>query len=69
MEQDNDWVRNDSTFNEDLFHQNYPHLVKLGNEKFEKSVNAILFEMKANIKRELYHTINAKTRAKSTLFP
>ena len=69
MQQDDDWVRNDSNFYEDLFYQNYLHLVKLGNEKFEKSVKTILFKMTANIQRKLYHTIKAKTSAKSTLFP
>ena len=57
MQRDDNWVRNYSTLYKDLFYHNYLHLAKLENEKFQKSINAILFKMKANIKRKLYYTI------------
>ena len=69
MQQDENCVRSGSTLYDDLFYQNYPHLIELGNVKFAKSVTAIFFRIKAGIKRRHHCTIKPKTSTKSILFP
>ena len=68
IQHDDDWVRNYSTLYKDLFYQNYLHLAKLENEKFRKSINAILFKINANIKRKLYYTIRVARVVNLKLF-